>query len=229
MEKPLEDRLKILRETVRGDETLLVTQNHIVSNPKELSSLLEDAISKGLEGLVVKKLTSLYEAGGRNFNWVKLKRHSDGALEDTVDCVVLGYIVGKGRRTAFGVGALLVGVYDEKKDEFVTISKIGTGLSDVEWQSIKEKTKHLELSHKPARVSSLITPSVWVKPAIVIEVLADEITRSPLHSAGKTETENGFALRFPRLVSFRDKDKNPEDATDVEEIKRLFEIQYKKK
>ena len=53
------------------------------------------AISKGLEGVVVKRVDSLYEAGGRNFNWVKLKRHSSGELSDTIDCVVLGYIFGK--------------------------------------------------------------------------------------------------------------------------------------
>ena len=63
----------------------------------------------------------------------------------------------------------------------------------------------------------------------MIEVLADEITRSPLHTAGRTDSEPGFALRFPRLVSFRDKDKKPEDATEVSEIKRLYEQQYKKK
>ena len=41
---------------------------------------------------------------------------------------------------------------------------------------------------------------------VVIEVLADEITRSPLHAAGRGEGLEGYALRFPRLVSFRDAD-----------------------
>ncbi|KKQ74013.1 MAG: putative DNA ligase, partial [Candidatus Woesebacteria bacterium GW2011_GWB1_38_5b] len=66
------------------------------------------------------------------------------------------------------------------------------------------------------------------EPKIVIEVLADEITRSPLHTAGKSETEPGYALRFPRLVKFRN-DKKAEEATEVSEIKRLYELQYKKK
>ncbi len=118
----------------------------------------------------------------------------------------------------FGAGALLVGVYDKGRDEFVSISRIGTGLSDDEWREIHARADKIKVDHKPARVNSTIEPSVWIKPEIVIEVLADEITRSPLHTAGKTETENGFALRFPRLVSFRDKDKKPEDATDVKEI-----------
>ncbi|HET9946876.1 MAG TPA: DNA ligase, partial [Patescibacteria group bacterium] len=167
-------------------------------------------------------------AGGRNFNWVKLKRHQTGELKDTIDCVILGYITGKGKRTAFGAGALLVGVYDEKQDMFVTVSKIGTGLSDEEWKSIKEKSHGLESSHKPARVDSVITPSVWLKPEIVIEVLADEITRSPIHTAGKKDDEPGYALRFPRLVSFRSKDKKPEDATTVKELIEMFNQQGKK-
>jgi len=149
-----------------------------------------------------------------------LKRHSSGELHDTIDTVILGYIFGKGKRTAFGAGALLVGIYDKERDEFVTVSKIGTGLTDEEWKSIKEKTKGMELSHKPARVNSLITPSVWVKPEIVIEVLADEITRSPLHTAG-------YALRFPRLVNFRDKDKKAEDATTVDELIKMYGQQGK--
>ncbi len=228
LDKPLTERMKILDSVIKEDDVLIRTKNQTVSDPKTLQGLLDDAISKGLEGLVIKKLQSPYEAGGRNFNWVKLKKHSDGELSDTIDCVLLGYITGRGKRVEFGAGALLVGVYDKDKDEFVSISRIGTGLSDEEWREIHKRADKIKVDHKPARVNSTIEPSVWIKPEIVIEVLADEITRSPLHTAGKTETENGFALRFPRLVSFRDKDKNPEDATDVKEIKRLFEIQYKK-
>ncbi len=53
-------------------------------------------------------------------------------------------------------------------------------------------------------------PDVWVRPSLVVEIAADEITKSPTHSAG-------YALRFPRLVRFRD-DKNVEQATSVGEL-----------
>jgi len=236
IDEPLTKRLEILQETIDGNETIIVTKTQKVNDAKTLSFMLEDAISKRLEGVVIKKLESPYEAGGRNFNWVKLKRHSSGELKDTIDCVILGYIYGRGKRTAFGAGALLVGVYDKKEDMFVTVSKIGTGLSDEEWQSIKTRTHGLELDHKPARVNSLITPSVWVKPEIVIEVLADEITRSPIHTAGAVITqqegkevrEPGYALRFPRLVSFRDTDKQAEDATSVKELIDMYNEQGKR-
>ncbi|MBI2036179.1 ATP-dependent DNA ligase [Candidatus Microgenomates bacterium] len=218
---PLRERIAILQKTISEDGVLMVSQTEQVRDVKRLTILLEDAISKGLEGLVVKRLQSPYEAGGRNFNWVKLKRHSSGELQDTIDCVILGYIFGRGKRTAFGAGALLVGVYDESQDEFVTVSKIGTGLTDEEWREIKVKSEKLKVKTKPARVNSKIVPSVWVEPKIVIEVLADEITKSPLHTAG-------LALRFPRLVSFRGLDKRAEDATTVKELVEMYKEQFKK-
>ncbi len=233
IDEPLTARLKVLGEIIEEDGVLIPTKHKIVSTGKELSIILEDAISKGLEGVVIKRLDSRYEAGGRNFNWVKLKRNSSGELTDTIDCVLLGYIFGRGKRTAFGAGALLVGVYDDNKDEFVTVSKIGTGLTDEEWREIHKRADKIKVDHKPARVNSVIVPSVWIKPEIVIEVLADEITRSPIHTAGafinsSGEREAGYALRFPRLVSFRTFDKKAEDATTVKELIEMYKLQNKK-
>ena len=229
LDTPLVERLKILEETIHpADDILMLTASHVIQDAHALTLLFDEAVSLGLEGLVVKKPESRYEAGARNFNWVKLKRHSAGALNDTIDCVLLGYLFGRGKRAALGAGSLLVGVYDSERDLFVTVTKIGTGLSDAQWRSIRERTKGLEVDHRPARVSSLIEPSVWVEPQLVIEVLADEITRSPTHTAGKVGGEPGYALRFPRLISFRERDKKPEDATTVQELIELYENQGKK-
>ena len=228
IDEPLKKRMDILKETLPEDDVLIRTKNQTIDNPKDLGILLEDAISKGLEGLVVKRLESPYVAGGRNFNWVKLKRHSAGELNDTIDCVILGYIFGRGKRAAFGAGALLVGLYDSEQDEFVTTSKIGTGLTDEEWREVHKRADKIKVDNKPARVNSLILPSVWIKPEIVIEVLADEITRSPIHTAGKQGSEPGYALRFPRLVSFRNADKTAEDSTTVKELIEMYNQQGKK-
>lgn len=178
---------------------------------------------------MIKRLDSQYQAGARNFNWIKFKRMVGGELSDTVDCVLLGYLLGSGKRTAFGVGGLLVGVYNPRKDEFESISRIGTGLTDEEWRKVKEMADKNKLDHKPARVNSSIVPSVWVEPEIVLEIFADEITRSPLHTAGKTDSEPGYALRFPRLVSFRGDSKRAEDATTVSEIEEMYKAQFKHK
>ena len=225
---PLIKRLEHLVKVVRGDEVLIPQPGEVVTTPQRLQELFNDALTKGLEGLVVKRVDSKYEAGARNFNWVKLKRHSAFKLQDTIDCVILGYIYGRGKRAQFGAGALLVGVYDDKRDEFVTVSKIGTGLTDEEWREVQRKADKIRVESKPARVNAVLVPSVWIKPEIVIEVLADEITRSPVHTAGKEgKKSSGYALRFPRLIQFRN-DKHAEDATTVAELIKMYQGQYKK-
>jgi len=234
LDLPVHERLKILNKTIKKNisseraDTMIVSESRFIDEAQPLALMLEEALTQGLEGLVIKKVESPYEAGARNFNWVKLKHTASEQLKDTVDCVVLGYIFGRGKRVAFGVGALLVGVYDKERDVFVSISKIGTGLTDVEWVQVRERCDKLVSQNKPARIESDIVPSVWVEPEVVIEVLADEITRSPLHTAGRIVEEPGYALRFPRLIAFRDADKRPEDATSVDEVKELYAMQGKK-
>ncbi len=228
VDTPLNERIKILEDSIQGDEVLVKQPGEFTKEARRIQELFDDALTQGLEGLIIKRPDSKYEAGARNFNWIKMKRHTQGELKDTVDCVILGYIYGRGKRADFGAGALLVGLYDKKADEFVSVCKIGTGLTDEEWREIHKRADKIKVDHKPARVNSIITPSVWVEPEIVIEVLADEITKSPNHTAGKTDTTPGYALRFPRLVRFRDDDRKAEDATTVEELIKMYNQQYKK-
>ena len=133
----------------------------------------------------------------------------------------MGYDYGKGKRTAFGIGAFLVGVYDEKLERFVTAAKIGTGLTDDEWRRLKKESDQHAIKTKPEEyeVHKLMHCDVWVKPKIVVEIKADELTKSPTHTAE-------YALRFPRLERFRT-DKKPEDATSLNEYRKMFEAQKK--
>jgi DNA ligase-1 len=73
-----------------------------------------------------------------------------------------------------------------------------------------------------------LLPDVLVTPQIVCEAMADNITQSPLHTAGKTDSELGYALRFPRFIQYRI-DKSVYDATTVTEIVSMFASQYSKK
>jgi DNA ligase-1 len=223
------ERRKLLEKIVaKNNQTIKIAEQRIISTAKEIQEFFSEAISDGLEGLMIKKLDAPYKAGGRGFHWIKFKRASSGDLADTVDCVLLGIYSGKGKRTDFGVGGLLVGIYNDKDDVFETISRVGTGLTDEEFRKVHEIGKKLRLEHKPARVRSKIEPNYWVEPKEVLEIYADEITKSPIHTAGE-EDGIGYALRFPRLVKFREADKRPEDSTTVAEIKKLYELQYKKK
>lgn len=226
---PYAERYEMLKEVLDDSKVLLPTPLTQTDSAAELTATLLDNISRGLEGVVVKRMDSPYQAGARNFNWVKLKRTTSGQLNDTVDLVLLGYYFGKGKRTEFGLGALLAGVYDAEHDRFETITKIGTGLSDEGWREIHKRADGLQVPERPARVRSLLVPDVWLKPEVVVEVLADEITPGTNHTAGKVGDGPGYALRFPRIISFRSADKRPEDATSVKEIIEMYQQQGRRK
>ena len=226
---PYRERRKKLDSIISKGEDILVAEEKILHTAEELKSMFEEKISEGLEGVMVKKLDAPYKAGGRGFHWIKFKRASAGELTDTIDCVLLGIYAGTGKRTEFGVGGLLVGLYDSDKDEFPTVSRVGTGLTDEEWRRVYRIAQRLKVSKKPARVVASAEPSFWVEPKEVLEIFADEITRSPMHPAGKKDGGPGYALRFPRLISFRGTDKRAEDATTVKELIKMYDQQKKVK
>ena len=217
LSKPLKQRRKYLTKLLKQPVGCLnLTPQHVVVAVKEMKKWFNQYIEQGLEGIMVKKLDSNYQAGSRNFNWVKFKPSAMANVEDTLDLVVLGWYQGKGKRNKFGIGAFLVGLYDPNKDEFLTVSKIGTGLTDDQWRQLYSLCQKSKTIKKPAnyQVPKELACDLWTEPNLVVEVKADQITKSPLHTSG-------YALRFPRLVRFR-KDKLPTQATTAQEIKNMI-------
>ena len=210
--QPLEERKRRLLSLFSDSKTLTHSPVLRTKDAAELKKFHEDQLSLGLEGAVVKQVASPYQSGRKGWYWVKIKEAAGtrGKLADTLDCIVLGYYRGKGKRTQFGVGAFLVGVLDGEKVR--TIAKIGTGLSDDQFRELKKRCDELQTPVKPEAydVPKDLFPGFWCLPGLVTEIAADELTRSPMHTAG-------LALRFPRLVKFRD-DKKWTDATSVGEL-----------
>ncbi len=235
LNKPLHERREILKRILQPKKIFELTEQIVTEDAEKLREYHDKQLAEGLEGAVVKKIDGEYIPGRRGWNWVKFKEEETaaGGLSDTLDCVVMGYYRGKGKRTGFGLGAFLVGVrgnaelkmkpfdsaqgkneaFDEGK--FYTIAKIGTGLSDGQWKEMYQRAEKYKTLGQPKEyvVHKSLVPDVWVTPAIVVEIAADNLTKSPNHSAG-------VALRFPRLVKFRD-DKNLEQVTSLEEVKRM--------
>lgn len=199
-------------------DTILIAGEKQAQNPSVIESEFERAVSQGFEGIMIKRIDGVYKPGAREWSWIKYKRSYSSKVHDTIDCLVMGYDGGRGKRAGFGIGAILVGVHDRKNDTYKTVAKIGTGLKDNEWKEIKKKADALRVAKKPALydVDKASEPHIWIKPKIVLEIRADEITRSPVHTAG-------YALRFPRLERFRD-DKRADDTTSLTELKKLFEL-----
>jgi len=225
MLEPYAQRRKELEKTFEGGKTVMPSQTIRAKNAAELEDFFEDAVGEGLEGIIAKDLHAPYTAGARKFAWIKLKKSYDAGLSDTVDGVIVGFYYGKGKRTKFGLGGLLAAIYDDKNNRFRTICKIGTGFSEEQMTWFEKTLSKIAVKQKPANVDALIDADVWVTPKYVVEINADEITKSPVHTAGMNGKE-GFALRFPRLVKLRE-DKKPEQATSEKEIEELFAMQRK--
>lgn len=216
---PLSSRRRLLEDTVRQGKILVLSPQKVTDTASVLRKYHDEQLKKGLEGVVVKKWESLYEPGRRGYSWVKFKEEGrTGKLTDTVDAVIMGYYRGEGKRAGFGIGAFLVGV--RRGERYVTITKIGTGVSDELWKELVSELNRLKVTVKPkeyAEVGKVFLPDVWVAPKLVVEVAGDDITKSPTHGAG-------FAIRFPRLVRIR-RDKSGDQSTGVGEIYDMYRRQ----
>jgi DNA ligase 1 len=213
------DRWAILEKIYTKGTVIELITRQMVDTVEDIKNFYNKAIADGTEGIIAKKIDGIYQAGSRDFNWIKYKAsYSVSALADTIDAVVMGYDVGQGKRAGFGIGDFLIGVYDSENDSYKTIAKIGTGLTDEEWRKMKVSIDELHSESKPENyfVNKVMNVDVWAKPKIVVEVHSDEITKSPMHTSG-------LALRFPRLLSWREK--QPQDATTVIELEKMFQKQ----
>lgn len=206
-----------------GLENIIATETIESPNREKLEEVFNTWVKMGLEGLIAKLKVGGYTPGGRNFEWVKLKRSFMTDLNDSVDIIVLGYYSGSGKRTSFGIGALLCGVYNDKEDRFESISKLGTGITDDQWKSILDRLEPLIVKECPRNVliSSNLKPDIYVYPEVVCTVEADDITRSVVKEY-KNHPAKGFSLRFPRMIEF-DRDALPTDITTVDELEDMFD------
>ncbi|GGM78307.1 ATP-dependent DNA ligase [Thermogymnomonas acidicola] len=225
------ERRRLLRETVRESERLRIARTLVSSDEGEVERFFNESIEYGCEGLVAKSLSenSIYRAGARGWLWIKLKRDYEAEMSDSLDLVVVGAFSGHGRRGGT-YGALLMAAYDQEKDEFVTVCKLGSGFNDEMLFSLPKMFQQLVTKEKPARVNSIMEPDFWIYPSVVLEVRGAEITLSPVHTCamGTVARDSGLALRFPRFTGKIRNDKKPEDATSVMEILEMFRSQKKK-
>ncbi len=229
--EPIEDRRKVLESIVQESDRVRLSKSIFTDDPKELEKFFHEAIESGCEGLVVKAVgkEAIYRAGARGWLWIKLKRSYKSEMMDTVDLVVVGAFHGRGRRSGT-YGALLMAAYNEQKDVFQSVCKVGSGFTDEDLQKLPEMLEQHKIPHKHARVETGMEADVWFEPKLVLEVIGDEITISPIHRAGWGLIKEGFglAIRFPRFTGRYRFDKAPEDATTVNEIIEMYRRQLKK-
>jgi DNA ligase-1 len=162
--------LKKILDRIQNNKLSLIKQT-IATEPHEIDRFMATAIENGCEGVMIKHLLSTYRAGAREYAWVKLKREYTSDFADTLDLVIVGALHGRGRR-AGKYGALLLAAYDHNTDMFRSVTKVGTGFTDVHIEQFyKELEKHI-VSQRHARVDTGMEMDIWFEPKIVIEVIA---------------------------------------------------------
>jgi len=228
LELNYKDRREKLEKVVKEDNFVKYIPMTIVKNDNEVKDFMENSINAGSEGLMLKMLDKPYQAGSRGSNWLKLKREYQNELGDSLDLVVIGGFFGKGRRTG-NYGTLLLATYDEDENTFTSICKVGTGFSDEDLDQLYQILNPKVTIKKNPRIDSDMEADVWFEPELVIEVVASEITLSPIHKAAKNKIrkEAGLALRFPKFTGKIRVEKAVEDASTNEEVITLYKGQNK--
>ncbi|ODQ78095.1 hypothetical protein BABINDRAFT_15064 [Babjeviella inositovora NRRL Y-12698] len=214
---------------VEGKFQYATTMN--TSSIEEIQVFLDKSVSSACEGLMVKMLNgseSGYEPSKRSRNWLKLKKDYLAGVGDSLDLVVVGAYIGKGKRTG-SYGGFLLATYNPDTSEYETTCKIGTGFSDEDLAALYLKLFPTVISQPKSyyvydTTNGNAKPDVWFEPTTVFEVLTADLSLSPIYKAGHNVMGRGISLRFPRMLRVRD-DKGTEDATSSDQIIEMYERQ----
>jgi len=201
---PYLQRRQILAENA-GEIPL--TKQRVTDKTEEAEQFLKEAIDAGHEGLMAKKLDSPYTPGTRGKCWLKIK-----PVLEPLDLVIVAAEYGYGRRHEW-LSDYYLAARDAETGEFLTVGKTFKGLTDMEIIEMTRRLKELVIKEEPRRV--------FVVPKIVVEVIYNEIQKSPKYKCG-------MALRFARINRIRE-DKSPEEADTVQRVREIYEKQFLKK
>jgi DNA ligase-1 len=195
IDRPARERLAVLDARLPSE---LVVPRVETDDVVAAQTFLEEALARGHEGVMVKDLDAPYEAGRRGVGWLKVK------YAHTLDLVVLAAEWGHGRRHG-KLSNLHLGARDPGSGGFVMLGKTFKGMTDemLAWQT----GRLLELeTHRDGH-------TVYVRPALVVEVAFDGVQASPRYPGG-------VALRFARVKGYRS-DKSPEEADTIDEVRAI--------
>ena len=222
------ERRKILEQIIHEDNFSKLVPMLFVKNENEIEDFLENSINAGCEGLMLKTPSAPYRAGTRGSNWLKLKREYRNELGDSFDLIVIGAYFGRGRRTGL-YGTLLLATYNPENDNLPSICKVGTGFTDESLDQLYQILSNKVTLKKNPRIVSEMEADIWFEPELVLEIVASEITLSPIHKTGLDliRKSSGFALRFPKFTGKIRYEKAVEDASTVEEVLTLYKKQSK--
>lgn len=159
---PYRERRRLLDDLALAGGAVEVPTSHLDVTPAEL---LEIACRNDHDGVVAKALESHYRPGTRTKNWIK------SALRHTADCIVGGWLSGRGRhRDVFD--SLLLGA--EAPDGTLRyVGQVSIGFSDHDRAVITDALLARAQFDNPFTGSvplALARRAHWVRPVVVVEV-----------------------------------------------------------
>ena len=195
IDAPLSSRHEVL-DNVVGAHAI---PRLVTDDPEAAQAFTDDVLARGHEGVMVKAVSSVYEAGRRGAAWRKVKPVR------TLDLVVLAAEWGSGRRRGW-LSNLWLGARETDGDGLVMVGKTFKGLTDalLTWQTEQFLARRVsEEGHV-----------VHVRPELVVEIALDGVQRS-------TRYAGGVALRFARVKRYRD-DKSPAEADTIDAVRAML-------
>lgn len=174
MQLPLSERRNVLRQIIPENDIIRFSENFEVSGIE----FFETAKKMGLEGIMAKKSESVYSAGNRSKDWLKIKSNKRQEM------VIGGYT--KNNASSKSFSSLLLGVYE--KGKLIYTGKVGTGFNDKQqkemlmqfepyiiktppFTNVPDVNKPSRFQHNPPNATA-----VWMKPELVCEVSFTEMT-----------------------------------------------------
>jgi DNA ligase-1 len=202
VDEPIIKRREILENAVDTSIDELNLSDIVKVGPENIDDAVElfnKSIAGGHEGIMIKNCAEPYIPGIRGKKMLKFK-----AEPETLDAVIVGGTKGIGKRGEF-IGSYEIALRDEY-GELLTITKIGSGLSDDDLANLTRQMKEIIISEKGTHIS--------VQPKIVLEIKYSEIVKSPEYPAG-------YSLRFPIVKGIRT-DKGVEDIDTIERLESMY-------
>ncbi|MEO8769940.1 MAG: DNA ligase D [Ferruginibacter sp.] len=192
--EPLIERKKLLKKLI-GKNPIIKFSDHIIGDGKDLFKM---ALKKDLEGIMAKKMDSLYHPGQRTSEWLKIKHHK------SADVIIAGYTKPTGSRKYFGSLVLAI----KEKNILKHVGHAGTGFNDKMLKEIYEMLQPLVQTSSPFKEKVDVNAAItWVKPVLICEVKF-------------TEWTNDEKLRHPVFLRLRaDKSIKQIDMKNVKPVK----------
>jgi DNA ligase-1 len=212
--KAFSERREFLESVIEEKKQKIVLSRSIKVDSVDLATqFFEESLSAGNEGIMMKKLDSVYQPGSRVGTMIKVK-----PVMESLDLVITGAEWGNGKRSGW-LTSFELSCRDSETGEFLDIGKVGTGIKELKDDlgsvTFAELTKIL----KPYIIDDS-GKNIKISPNIVVEVEYEEIQKSNNYSSG-------FALRFPRVKNIR-YDRVAEDCSSTYYVEQLFYNQNKR-